>query len=217
VPRRLLLLLLLLLLLPRAALEQRGALRHVRAIAARQAAPLLEASQRLGDVRVGGTLRLSVREVGLDVGRFAHYRLDVLAPARALQVARELPLADAPVLHRTLARSSLGPAVGRAVARVARHRRVAPVGLPRHLAEAPAVIRLQVEADVVAPSIVLLVHALAGAREARERHAWPGASLERTAVHIQVGEGRRRYKGEHWQCVEWPWPFVRVSLSQGLF
>jgi hypothetical protein len=88
-----------------------------------------EALQCGGDLRVRRSLR-AVRLERVHLGRLAHDRLDLVAAARLLDVARKGPLAHAPVLHRALARGVA----------VAGHGGRAPVGLPGDVAKIGAAV-----------------------------------------------------------------------------
>ena len=72
---------------------------------------------------------------------------------------RSRPLADAPVLDRTLASARRARSV------VAGHRRIAPIRLACHCAEIAPRCRLHVDANVVTARIVLSIDARTSARE----------------------------------------------------
>ena len=139
-------------------------------------AALLEAVEGGLDARAARLLAVVLQSH--EVRRLAHDLLNLVAPASALQIRREGPLTDAPVLHgATLAGAA-----------IARHAARAPVGLAGHLAEVPAGARERrhVDAHVVRAGVVVAVRAVASPREARESHARAGALLELATGDVEV-------------------------------
>ena len=140
------------------------------------------------------------------VRRLAHDLLNLVAPASALQIRREGPLTDAPVLHgATLAGAAIARHAARAPVGLAGHLAEVPacnqlsegnqhaismqsVGLAGHLAEVPAGARERrhVDAHVVRAGVVVAVRAVASPREARESHARAGALLELATGDVEV-------------------------------
>ena len=150
-------------------------------------AALLEAVEGGLDARAARLLAVVLQSH--EVRRLAHDLLNLVAPASALQIRREGPLTDAPVLHgATLAGAA-----------IARHAARAPVGLAGHLAEVPTGSRERrhVDAHVVRAGVVIAVRAVASPRESRESHARAGAFLEGFAGDVEVPRGDSEDGDQH--------------------
>ena len=103
---------------------------------------------------------LLVRRQRLDVDALANDVLDLIAASGFFNVSCKGPLADAPIVDRTRRRSGIvvaGHVLG-----------TAPVRLTGDFAKIAALGRIQIDADVVRPSIASMGHAIAVACVARQ-------------------------------------------------
>ena len=108
------------------------------------------------------------------VGGVADHVANVLASSGTVQVRSKGPFTDAPVLG--------GALFTRIV--VAGHVVGAPIGLPGDGAKVALLCGREVDADVVAAGVLLVVLALAGAGKPGHRHAWLRTGLEGFPVDV---------------------------------